>query len=155
MDWLEERIQLDAIKAEGQHVWVSVLFLERLVEDLVELVELLLVAVQAVENAVLDFGLALLDPRFEVGQALLPELVIGSLIAALEEQIWVDGDSLFDVFDIDAGVDETVRLVLQVVRPLDLQLTAVKRRVIHDHRQGVSLILLALLLLVLALLDCL
>ena len=155
MDRLEECIQLDAIKAEGQHVWVSVLFLERLVEDLVELVKLLLVAVQAIENAMFNFGPALLDSRLKVCQALLQELVIDSLIAALEEQIWVDGDSLFDVFDIDAGVDETVRLVLQVVRPLDLQLTAVKRRVVHDHRQGVSLILLALLLLVLALLDCL
>ena len=112
-------------------------------------------AVQAIENAMFNFGLALLDSGLKVCQALLQELVIDSLIASLEEQMWVDGDSLFDVFDIDAGVDETVRLVLQVVRPLDLQLTAVKRRVVHDHRQGVSLILLALLLLVLALLDCL
>ena len=60
---------------------------------------------------------------------------------------------MLDLFNLFAGVDEAVRIVLQVVRPLDLQLGAIERRVALYRIQCLLLVALPQTLLQLAIPD--
>ena len=107
--------------------------------------------VQAIQNAVLDFCGSTSNPRLKISQTFLT-LVLSRFIC-LEEQVGIDGDALLDLLNLSAGVDKAVRIVLQVMRPLDLQLGAIERCVALYRLQCFLLVALPQILLQLAIPD--
>ena len=107
--------------------------------------------VQAIQNAVFDFWRSVIDPRLKISQAFLTQVL--TRFICLEEQVGIDRDALLDLLNLSAGVDEAVRIVLQVVRPLDLQLGAIERCVALYRLQCFLLVALPQILLQLAVPD--
>ena len=98
-----------------------------------------------------DFCRSTIDPCLKISKALLTQVL--TRFICREEQVGIYGDALLDLLNLFAGVDEAVRIVLQVVRPLDLQLGAIERCVALHRLQCLLLVALPQILLQLAIPD--
>ena len=145
-------VDLDSIKAEWKHVRVSILFDKCRVEVFVKLIEFFFVAVQTIEQAHLNFGIPCFHMTLEFFNTALCQPTITAW--CWQEEVRIERDALLQPFHWLALTHKAIRVVLQVVRPLNLQLSSVQVCVALAEGLRIGLQRLAKLLLNLASLDC-